>query len=62
MKGGDIMGIRGLVIMKINQYTVIAEYNGKETFRVLVTGVDARDALESAKVVLGNRYELRVIT
>ena len=46
----------------MKHFTIIAEYNGKETLRVVVTGVDARDALESAKIILGKRYELRVIT
>lgn len=43
-------------------FTIIAEYNGKEVMRVSVTGLNASDALSSAKVVLGRRYELRVIT
>lgn len=46
----------------MKKYTIIAEYNGKEVMRVAVTGVDARDALASAKVVLGKKYTLRVIT
>ena len=46
----------------MKRFTVIAEYNGKEVMRVAVTGVDTSDALSSAKVVLGKKYELRVIT
>lgn len=46
----------------MKKFTIIAEYNGKEVLRVNITGVDARDALSSAKIVLGKKYELRVIT
>ena len=46
----------------MKRFTVITEYNGKEVMRVAVTGIDASDAFSSAKVVFGNKYELRVIT
>ena len=56
------MGIRGLTIMKFNQYMIIAEYNGKADFSFKVTAKTADDAMRIAKDLVSKRYELRVIT
>ena len=43
-------------------FTVVCEFNGKAIFDFVVSALDARDAIETAKTVIGHRYELRVIT
>jgi hypothetical protein len=56
------MGIRGIKIVRFNQYTVICEYNGKISLSFKVTAANPRMAMETAKSIVGRHYELRVIT
>ena len=54
------MGIRGLKIMKFNQYIVECTYNGKISMSFKVTAANPRMAMETAKSIVGHHYELRV--
>jgi hypothetical protein len=55
-----IMGIRGLNIMEFNQYLVECTYNGKIELSFKVTAANPRVAMETARSIIGHRYELRV--